>query len=406
MMAHVWQEQLESYEPAIVDLTRRLVAVDTTNPPGRGYAECAQILRDALDALGLRCDTREVDLPGREPRFCLRAEHGSGARSLYLHGHYDVVPAQSPAQFAPELRDGRLWGRGSADMKGGLAAMIHAVAALRDAGVALDGRVVLQLVPDEEDGSAGGSAHLTEHGQLVDDGAIGMLTPEPTSGVVWNACRGAITQRITVHGRESHVGLLHDGDNAFERMVDVVQALRRLRDEVAERRTGYAIEPPAARRSILLLGGSASSGSGFNVVPARASFTLDRRPNPEEDLDAERARLAAVVDGFRADGYRIDVETLQDTFSAGCAEDSELAVALAESVEATEGARPAFELCPGVLEIRWYARHGIPAYAYGPGRLEVAHGPDEHVDVAALTRCAAVYAQTIERVLGTATSPS
>jgi succinyl-diaminopimelate desuccinylase len=259
-------------------------------------------------------------------------------------------------------------------------------------------------VPDEEDGSAGGSAWLTDQGALVDRGAIGMLTPEPTSGVVWNACRGAITQRVTVHGRESHVGLLHAGDNAFERMVDVVQELRRLRDEVAERRTGYAIEPPEARRSVLLLGGIASSGAGFNVVPARASFTLDRRPNPEEDLDAERARLTAVVDRFRADGYRIDVETLQDTFAAGCPDDDPLAVALADGVEATEGARPAFELCPGVLEIRWYAREGVPAYAYGPGRLEVAHGADEHVDIPALTRCAAVYARTIERLLATSSS--
>jgi succinyl-diaminopimelate desuccinylase len=392
-------QRLAAYEADMAELTRRLVAVDTTNPPGRGYADCARLLRDVLAELGLPCESREVSLPGLEPRYCLRSEWGAGSRSLYLHGHYDVVPAQSPDQFAPRVADGCVWGRGSADMKGGLAAMIYALVAVREAGAELDGRVVLQLVPDEENGSAGGSAWLLEHGLLVDDGAIGMLTPEPTSGVIWNASRGAVSQRITVHGRESHVGLLHAGDNAFERMVDVVAALRELRDELSGRRTGYAIEPPDARRSILLLGGMASSGAGFNVVPAQASFTLDRRPNPEEDLDAERARLLELIDRFRADGYRIDVETLQEAFPGGCSEDDPLAAALADSAGAVHGTRPVFQLCPGVLETRWYARSGVPAYAYGPGRLEVAHGPEEQVEVAALVRSAAVYAATIERVL-------
>ena len=390
---------LERYEEDIARLTERLVAIDTTNPPGRGYAACAELLEETLGELGLPGTTRRVDLPGLEPRFCLHAEWGTGARALYLHGHYDVVPAQSPSQFEPRRESGRIHGRGSADMKSGLAAMIYAVVALRDAGFVPDGRVVLQLVPDEEDGSRGGSRWLLDHRLLADEHAIGMLTPEPTSGVVWNASRGAITQRVTVHGRESHVGLLHAGDNAFERMLDVAAALRGLRDELAERRTAYAIDPPEAGRSLLLLGGVASSGSGFNVVPAQASFTLDRRPNPEEDLDEERARLAQLIDGLRAEGHRIDVETLQEAFASGSPDDGPLAVALADSVAEVEGARPAFELCPGVLETRWYAHLGIPAYAYGPGLLEVAHGSDEYVDIAAVVRCASVYAKTIERML-------
>jgi succinyl-diaminopimelate desuccinylase len=390
---------LERYEEDIARLTERLVAIDTTNPPGRGYAACAELLEETLGELGLPGTMRRVDLPGRDPRFCLRAEWGTGSRALYLHGHYDVVPAQSPSQFLPRREDGRLVGRGSADMKSGLAAMIYAIVALRDAGFTPDGRVVLQLVPDEEDGSRGGSRWLLENHLLADDRAIGMLTPEPTSGVVWSASRGAITQRLTVHGRESHVGLLHAGDNAFERLLDVAAGFRQLRDELAEHRTAYAIDPPDAGRSILLLGGVASSGSGFNVVPAAASFTLDRRPNPEEDLDDERARLAALVDRFRADGYSIEVETLQEAFASASPDDGELATALAGSVAEVEGEPPPFELCPGVLETRWYARLGIPAYAYGPGLLEVAHGSEEYVEIAAVVRCAEVYARTIERML-------
>jgi acetylornithine deacetylase/succinyl-diaminopimelate desuccinylase-like protein len=280
-------------------------------------------------------------------------------------------------------------------MKGGLAAMLYAVAAVRDAGVELEGRVGLNFVPDEETGGVTGSRVLAEQRRLAPD-AIGMVTAEPTSGVVWNANRGAISLALTVHGREAHVGLSHAGVNAFERMLDVASALRDLGAEVAQRRTAYTIDPPEAGASILLVGGRAESGSGFNVVPGRATFTVDRRPNPEESLATEKQRLLGMLESF---DFPIEVEVLQEGDAAGSSEDHPLARGLAASIAEVEGAPPRFELCPGLLETRWYAREGIPAYAYGPGRLDLAHGPDEHVEVDALLRAALVYARTIERVL-------
>jgi succinyl-diaminopimelate desuccinylase len=364
----------------MVRLTRDLVAIDTENPPGRGYEECAARLERAL---------REVDLEPVQigPGPCLSATWGTGDRALYLHGHYDVVPAQDREQFSPRVEGGRIRGRGSADMKGGLAAMLYAVVAVREAGAPVDGRVVVNLVPDEETGGPGGSAWLAPNGRLLQPGpAIGMLTAEPTGGAVWNASRGAVTLRVTVRGREAHVGLMHSGDNAFERMVEVAGRVSALRAQLA---------PPG----ILLVGGTASSGSNFNVVPAQASFTLDRRPNPDEDVAAERARLEALFDDLRAEGHEIEVETLQCADSGTCPPDTPLGRALARSIERVEGAPAEFELCPGVLETRWYAREGVPAYAYGPGGLEVAHGPQEHLDVEAMVRCSAVYAGTIAEAL-------
>ena len=197
----------------VVELTRRLVAIDTENPPGNHYAECVALLEAELERLDLK--------PRRITEDILEASVGEGDRPLYFHGHYDVVPAQNRSQFEPYIDGDRLYGRGSADMKGGLAAMIHALVALRDA----PGRVVLHLVPDEETGGARGSRLLENL-----DG-IGMLTPEPTSGVVWNANRGAISMRVTTRGKAAHVGLAHTGVNAFERMVTLVNRLQDLRDE-------------------------------------------------------------------------------------------------------------------------------------------------------------------------------
>jgi len=394
------RDAVASHEPEIVGLTTRLVSVASENPPGRRYGECAELLFEALAALGLSPRIVETSIEGLdEPRLCVQGGTGGEGPCLYLHGHYDVVPAQSATQFEPVVEAGRISGRGSADMKGGLAAMLYAVAALRDLGTELDGQVCFNFVPDEETGGRGGSRVLAERGLLAPNG-VGMLTPEPTGGVVWNANRGALTLEVTVHGREAHVGHAHAGVNAFERMLDVAGALRELADEVAQHTTAYAVEPPAARRSILLIGGRSESGSGFNVVPASCSFTVDRRPNPEESPAEERERLLATFEPFRERGYEIDVEVIQEGDAAGSSEQDPLAVALAASVAEVEGTPPPFELCPGLLETRWYASAGVPAFAYGPGRLDVSHGPDEHVEVDALIRCATVYALTIRRLLG------
>ena len=144
---------------------------------------------------------------------------------------------------------------------------------------------------------------------------------------------------------------------------------------------------------MLVVGGASGSGANFNVVPGTAWFSVDRRFNPEENLDEEVARLTATIHEAAARaGAQVRIEVLQQQPSAGTDERHPAAVTLARCVAAVEGAAPRFELCPGVLETRWYAQLGIPAFAYGAGRLDVSHGPDEYIDEAAMRRCAAVYA--------------
>jgi succinyl-diaminopimelate desuccinylase len=308
------------------------------------------------------------------------------------------VPAQSPEQFQPERKEHFLFGRGSCDMKGGIVAMLFAIRALKGCGVGLNGKIALTLVPDEETGGARGSAWLADQG-LLGKNAIGMLLPEPTSGVVWNANRGAISLRINVLGKTAHVGLQHRGENAFERMLRVVERLQELKREVEQRKTGYAIGAEQTRNSILMLGGESGGGANFNVVPEQCWFTVDRRINPEEDFDAEKGRLIGVLEQCRRDGIRLEWEILQEGRAAACSEDESLGRVLTQSVKAINGEAPRFEMCPGLLEIRFYAAMGIPAYAYGPGLLSVAHGPNEYVDLRNVRECAAIYALTAIEML-------
>lgn len=390
--------ELEPCKGAILEFCRDLIRIPTENPPGVRYRECAERLRQELEALGLPAEV--IEAPGfpENPRFNLLSLHGGRGPVVYFHGHYDVVPAQDSAQFVPEERSGRLIGRGAADMKAGLASMIYAAALLTRLRVPLQGRIGLCLVADEETGGQGGSAYLDRIGRLGQD-AVAMLTTEPTSGVVWNANRGAITLRVTVRGKPAHVGLQHQGVNAFDGMVAVAAALQALKAEVEQRRTAYRISPAEAAGSILLLGGRVEGGTNFNVVPAACSFTLDRRFNPEEEFEAEKARLFAVFEECRRRGIALDVEVLQEGAATGTPDDHPAAQALASSIADVQGARPAFTMCPGLLETRWYARKGIPAFAYGPGPLEISHGPEESIEIEEIYRHTLVYALTAAHLL-------
>jgi len=266
-------------------------------------------------------------------------------------------------------------------------AMLYAAAALRASGRRLAGRLGLMFVPDEETGGARGTGALSSRGLLARD-AIGMLLPEPTSGVVWNANRGAITLDVAVKGRAAHVGLQHLGVNAFERAVTIVEKLFALKRDIDR------------KSSILLVGGRVEAGTGFNVVPAECRFSIDRRINPTEDFDAEKRRLLDILEAARAQGVDLDVSTIQEGRAAASRQDTPLGHALAESIERVAGEAPQFEMCPGLLETRFYAALGIPAFAYGPGILAVSHGPQEFVRLSRMMECARIYAHTAARMLG------
>jgi len=377
--------------------TQRLVAIPTENPPGIHYSEAVAEIARYLKEQGFE-DTQTVG-------DCVLSFTGEGDRTLYFSGHYDVVPAQDDSQFEAHAKGANLFGRGSSDMKSGLAAMTYAAKALRDCRVPLQGRIGLVFVADEETAGPRGSRDLAARGLLGKNG-IGMLTPEPTGGVVWNANRGALTLQVTIKGKSAHVGRQFEGVNAFERMLTVCDGLRQLKGEVEARATSYRIAPEAARRSILMMGGQAQAGKNFNVVPEQFSFTIDRRMNPEEDFAEEKRRLLAVMDDARTNGIDLDVKVLQEGASAGVSEEVPLGKVLASGIREVTGREARFEMCPGLLETRFYAEQGIPAFAYGPGLLTVSHGPNEFVPVDRIVECATIYALTAAEILSEAKSSS
>lgn len=391
---------LEQHVDEMAALLADFIAIPTENPPGRHYRQFVEVLEERTGKLGLEFSRLEPPSPpgaADEVPACSSASYGHGARTLYFHGHYDVVPAQSQEQFQAQRRGHVVFGRGACDMKGGIISMLYAILALKECGAEIDGKIELLLVPDEETGGARGSARLAEQGIPVGNG-IGMVLAEPTSGVVWNANRGAISLRVAVFGRSAHVGLQHQGENAFERMHYVVTRLQKRKREVEQRTTSWNIGAGQAPNSILMLGGQSGGGTNFNVVPEACWFTIDRRINPEEGLAEEKAALIDVLKECQRQGIPLAWELLQEGDSASCREGESTGQALAQAIHEVTGEPARFELCPGLLETRFYAARGVPAYAYGPGLLSVAHGPREYVDLRRVVACAAIYALTAMHV--------
>ena len=385
-------ESIDAAAGDIVELASELIAFATENPPGAAYDLCSDHIAQRLSGLGLTVEVLEP-APGRQ---VLLAGVGKG-RTVYLHGHYDVVPESMPGQFEPRVSDGRLWGRGSADMKGAIAAMSFATRAL--AAAELDGRVEIVLVPDEESGGTLGSELLLRSGRLGRNGVAAILG-EPTGGRIWNAHRGAITLRATVLGKPAHVGLQHEGRNAFEAAIPLLHELHRLKFAVESRRTGWPTDNEEERCSILMLGGEVAGGHQFNVVPDRFSFTIERRFNPEEDLEEVRTELYDVIEASMIGRDDVEVHVIQQARPSGVPADSDLVTSLSRASQVVTGTSPECRLCPGLLESRFYSEANVPVVAYGPGDLEVSHGPSESVEIARLIQHTKVYALTAAGLLG------
>jgi succinyl-diaminopimelate desuccinylase len=388
--------EVESRTAELVDLLESFVRIPSENPPGSHLREAQKWIGGRLTEYAIpfeshptsRTDTNHAVITGTV---------GSGDRHLYLHGHYDVVPAFSVAQFEPEIREGCVFGRGTSDMKSGLVAMLLAAVIHRDLGGA--GRVRLVYVPDEETGGADGAGRMSELGLIETAGCVGAIVGEPGYPDIWYAARGAFTVRVTVTGRSAHVGLHYTGENAFEHAHDIVARLLTWRDTVATRMTSFRIEPEAARSSIVLIGGTSGGGTNFNIVPDRFSFTIDRRPNPDEDYDEARSELLDLLDSFRSD-HDLSVEILQDARPASAPADAALLRSVQDSVAVIAERDAPLSMCPGCLETRVYSQHGIPAVAYGPGPSSAMHAPDEHVPITNLVEACAVYAAVLGDLLG------
>lgn len=375
----------------LVALTQALVRAPGHNPPGEEEAT-ARVLADACRERGLLVESTPV-APGR-PNLSATLPGGSGP-GLLLLGHTDVVPpgeGWSADPYEGGLRDGRIYGRGTADMLGGLACCVVALDALRRSGAGLSGPVELAALVDEEETGLGIRHYMTGERS----GFLGCVVAEPTDLQTIIAARGDAYVEVSVHGVAAHSGRPDDGRNAIYGAARIIEELRTWHGELMAH-PHPLVGPPTW--SVGLVDG----GQGTSTVPAHAHLSADRRLLPGEDaeqvLAAVRARLAAL--GLERDGLTIDVEMPMSMPGFETPLDHPFVVTADRALQDCGG--PGLDLagwtaaCDGGFVAR---DAGVPTLVLGPGSVnDQAHRPDESVSVAELVVAARSYALLALRLL-------
>jgi len=376
---------------AAVRLLTECVKLETVNPPGNEKL-AADWLAAQLARIGL---APIVDDLGGNRANVMAVLKGSGEKpALVFNGHLDVVPVGAGAwtynPFGAVNVGGRLYGRGSSDMKGGLVAMVVAIGALKKVGIALKGDLIVSGVADEETGALGAKAWV-QKGGLQGVGAI--VIGEPTNLEVYIAEKGAFWVEITTYGKTAHGSMPDLGVNAITHMMTALQALHRL---------SLPYEPhPLLDRPTMNVG-TIVGGAKTNVVPDRCTVSIDFRTLPgmrHEDLLQE---LRRTLDGLHQalPQLRYDVRVMAER--APVASDPHAAIVEAAlGILAARGRQETPKATPGYATDAsvFQPASGVPFLIFGPGIPELAHQPDEYIDLDTYLQSIELYCDLAVRYL-------
>ena len=412
--------QVDALAGEAVAFTSAMIRIPTINPPGDLYEECARFIGHVLADCGF--ETEYYAAEGRpehtvaHPRInVVGTRRGRADRPVvHLNGHFDVVPAGDGWTVDPwggEVRDGKIYGRGSCDMKAGIAAAVFASEAIRRAGIELNGTVEISGTVDEESGGFAGVAWLAEHGRLSKDRTDYVIIPEPL--YVDRICighRGVYWFEVQTRGRIAHGSMPFHGVSAIDHMGLVLDRIHReLQPRLASRTTDVPVIPPGARHATLnvngINGGQSVDGIQTPCVADRCRAVFDRRFLLEEGFDATKAEVIEMLDAIRRDvpDFQYDIKDLMVVHPTRTPDGSPVIGALERALQRVLG-RSGLVASPGTYDQKHVARiAGVPhCVAYGPGILDLAHQPDEYCGVDDLVSATKVIALALLDLTNTA----
>ena len=365
----------------ILGLLERLVGFDTQNPPGQ-EAEAAQFILAALQAIGCRAEAVDI-LPGRTNVVGV-FENGPGP-TFAFNTHIDVVPAGQGWDSDPfRLReaDGRLYGRGSCDAKGPMAAMLEAMRLLIDAKASWSGTLLGIFVADEEASSRGAKAYVKTAPEIHY-----CMVGEPTSNTTVTAHKGSLRPVVRVLGKTAHSGMPDLGVNAILGSARLLQLIVEEHERVKAKT--HNLVGQASLTVTRALGGHAD-----NVVPESCEFLLDRRMVPGEDEDQVKADLADLVErAARESGLAAEIVEFRPTTGGPTetAPDHPVVTASQSACHDHNGAASPLTGFQGGCDLVHFRTVGANGVVLGPGSLSVAHQPNEFVPIDELLRSVLIY---------------
>ena len=381
----------------VLNLLKKLVSIPSVNPMGRDVSgpeffetRLTEFLVQSLEETGILYERIEI-APGRS-NILARLDSDQNTKTVLLDAHQDTVPVDGMTidPFDPVERDGRLYGRGSCDVKGGLAAMFVAFARLAKERPPNRPHVILSLTCDEEATSLGIN-HLTDSWcgsqqtyRLCPKRPDVAIVAEPTSLNIVVAHRGATRWKLHTTGRACHSSRPNEGINAIYRMAKVVGCLEEYARWLPDSRPAHPLCGPAT-----LSVGRIDGGSSVNVVPDSCTIEVDRRIIPGED------RFAVIEDLATYLRERLDFDVQHDP--PYCASpplnddlNGNLAQQLMRSITDVVGPRQVLGVPYGTHASR-IARAGVPAVVFGPGDIAQAHTKDEWIDITQLEQSSEIY---------------
>lgn len=405
----------------VVIFLQGLIRIPTVNPPGNAYPECALYLGEHLHSLGYAVEYLELT----PAEIAELAPYGEGLPRtnvigrlsgiqprpvMHFNGHLDVVPVTpgwSTHPFGGEVRNGRIFGRGTSDMKGGIAAQVYAIEAIRRAGLQLQGTVEQSGVVDEE--STGnrnaGMGLLVERGYISTSNTDYVVITEPLN--VDNIClghRGAIWGEITTLGCQSHGSTPERGVNAIEQMAEfIAEANHDLKPNLRERLNSTPVVPPSASAASLSFG-TISGGTNVNSVPHRCCVSFDRRLVMGECLEDARREIFDLLEQ-RAKvqpDFRYEYVERYATGPTWVSSETPIVHAFTTAIQDVLGRNPGYVCSPGTDDQRFVVHNaGIQqCIVYGPGEIIQTHVIDESLAISDLLTSIKVMALAAATLLG------
>ncbi len=412
-------EEIESRQDDLIALTQALIRIPTLNPPGECYSEICEFLKARLQATGFNCQIiRAEGSPAdsdRYPRLNLIARLDGSAQGdcIHFNSHTDVVrvgEGWTVDPFSGAVRDGKIYGRGACDMKGGLATSILAAEAFAAQCPEFRGAIEISATADEETGGFAGVAWLAERGWFSPQRVQHAIIPEPLNkNRICLGHRGVWWAEIEAKGRIAHGSMPFLGDCAVRNMGAIIAEMEEhLFPLLASKTTAMPVVPPEARQSTLNIssihGGAREQNdelAGFPspCVPDRCRIVIDRRYLAEESLDEVKAEFETMFKRVQSRRPKLEIE-VRELFSVQPVltdKRSPIVRSISNAIRKVLGEDPEFVVSPGTYDQKHIDLIGgmKNCIAYGPGILDLAHQPDEWIRINDMVDSAKVMAHTL-----------
>ncbi|MEQ9695999.1 acetylornithine deacetylase/succinyl-diaminopimelate desuccinylase family protein [Shimia sp. SDUM112013] len=416
-------DRLDGKRDALIALTRDLIRIPTLNPPGECYRDICVLLDKRLSASGFQTQLiRAIGAPGdsdRYPRWNIvaRREGKTAGECIHFNSHTDVVEVGlgwTKDPFGGEVQDGKIYGRGACDMKGGLATSIIAAEAFVEEFPDFTGAIEISGTADEESGGYGGVAYLAEKGFFDPKRVQHVIIPEPLNkDRICLGHRGGWWAEIETFGQIAHGSMPFLGDCAVRHMGAVLEQFEtKLYPAMAQRFTEMPVVPEGARQSTMNInsihGGEKEQAADYtglpaNCVPDSCRVVIDRRYLAEENHAQVSGEVTAMLDDLASSrpNFRYALRELNHVAPSMTDKNAPIVLSVDTSIRKVFGAAPDYVASPGSYDQKHIDRIGKlkNCIAYGPGILDLAHQPDEYIVVQDMIESAKVMAHTLAQIL-------